>query len=99
MDEPLFFVTKLDGLAKMAMTKNPYEQAAVYAATNTIQAAFIKSKLVSNHQVMELVRSACFYISAAVNYEFTTNNSPEQCVIKAQNKLDKLRELINIQYY
>lgn len=63
MDEPLLFVTRLDDLASMALTENPYERAAVYAATSAIQTTFPNSKLVNNHPVMELVRAACFYIS------------------------------------
>lgn len=99
MDEPLLFVTRLDDLASMALTENPYERAAVYAATYAIYTAFLNSKLVSNHPVMELVRAACFYISAAAGYEFTTNNTPQQCVKKAHAKLDKLRNAINTYYY
>jgi len=98
MDEPLVLVARLDDLADMALTDNKYERATIYATANTILAAFVGSKLSSNQAVMDLLRAACFYLSAAVGYDFI-KATPEQCVVKAHDKLSKLRGVINSYYY
>jgi hypothetical protein len=95
MNEPLVQITRLDELAVMAKTNNPYDKAAVYSATNTILYKFENSKLSSDEKIIGLVRSACFYISAAVGYEFIINKTSEECILKAEDRLASLRWILN----
>jgi hypothetical protein len=99
MNEPLVLVTRLDELADIALTDNSYERAAIYAAVNAILSKFKDSKINTDQQIMEVLRSACFYICAAIGYEFIINKTPEQCIAKARSELRELRNAINFRYY
>ena len=95
MYEPLVKITKLEELAIMAKTDDPYDKAIVYSATNIILNKFENSKLSSDEKIIGLVRSACFYISASVGYEFIINKTSEECILKAEGKLSSLRFILN----
>jgi len=99
VEDPLVLVTRLEELSSLASTDEPIKKAAIYAAVKAIQMEVSNSKIAHNVQVMEPLNTACFYINAAIGYEFVKKLSKEECLKKAQDKLNQLITQINIAYH
>jgi hypothetical protein len=87
MHEPLVLVTRMDEFSEMDVSANIYERAAVYSALCAIRQEFERSKLSSDHVLMDHVRASCFHISAAIGYGFAPSKTPDQCLAKARERL------------
>ena len=95
MNISLLLATKLEELVKLASEANTgFENAAVYAATNSILVEFKNKEPDFDAYVLEKVRNTCWHIKAAVGYDITNGHSKSEHISFAYGELSTLRNLL-----
>lgn len=95
MNDPLLAVTKLEELIELSKcAATPFEKAAVYAATQALDAQFQENSEEFDSYALEKVESTRWSICAAVGYDTTNGHSKNDHISWALGAVSTLKDVL-----